>query len=183
MIKFKNNQNNSEYLIIDIKVDGGILLASDILPIFPLLELEKMYLDIFVFEKKLDIKASEISFRKDSILGKWLLENYDQERIIYDNLYISIEKIEQSILIAIIENNRIVSRIIQLFNDKAVGYKNELLESYEEEVLEYILEHDNYENWLGYNSKENKQSIVFENGLYSTKFKNKIKDKSYFSKE
>lgn len=175
MITFKNNKDNHEYLIMNIRTVGGILLFGEILPTFTSLELEKMYFQLPSFEKEIGHHVSEVTFRKDSLLGNWLMENFDQQKIIYENScaqldsYISHEKIENAIAIAILENNKIVDKIIPLFSNNATGDKRQLLEEYEEDVLDYILEHGDFRAWSESANKEIEQYVVFEDGKYSKK--------------
>jgi len=177
MITFKDNKDNNEYIIMNIHIDGGVLVASDILPVLVANEIEKMYLSLPSFEQEIGKYISEVSFRKDSLLGEWLLNNYNQKKIIYDSKYISVPKIEQAMAISMLECNRIIDKIIPLLNAKVTGDIGELMDVYDKDALNYILEHDNYEEYIyqsnsgRYIQKEvdNKEYIVYENGKYSKK--------------
>jgi len=107
MIKFSNNIVNDEYLMIDIHIDGGILLASDILPIFASLELEKMYLNLFSFEKEIGNYIHEVSFRKNSALGQWLIANCEQQKIIYEE---NLKSCQQDKEYIVFENDKYTKR-------------------------------------------------------------------------
>ena len=176
MIKFSDNKDNREYLMINSKVDLGILLASNITPIFVYNEIQQMYFNLYQFESKLpenkimkNTRADNIAFRKDSLLGIWLLENYDQEKIIYENQFVRYEKVVNALNVALYENNKISEKIMPLFQERVNGSKKELIKQYEEEVIDYILTHDNFYEWINRDEKEPVEYIVFENGEYCKK--------------
>ena len=154
MIKFRINKDNSEYLMINVKVDGSILIASEILPTFASNELQKMYFDLFQYEKEINTKIickeyiSEVAFPKSSLLGQWLLNNYEQKKIVYEDEFIYYEKVINALNIAIFECSPIAERIIPLFRQKIKGSKEELIKEYDEEILDYILTHDDFEAWI-----------------------------------
>lgn len=176
MIKFSDNKDNSEYLMINRSLGIGILLVSEITPIAVYNELSQMYFNSHQFESKLpenkvmkNTRADNIAFRKDSLLGIWLLENYDQEKIIYENQFVYYEKVVNALNIALYENNDIADKIMPLFQTRLTGSKKELIKQYEEEVIDYILTHDNFYEWINKDERESVEYIVFENGEYSKK--------------
>jgi len=173
MITFRNNKDNNEYLMINALVDGGILIVSDNLPTDVLNEIQKMYFELFTFQKELNqnklikkTRVDEVAFKRNSLLGQWLMKNYDQKKIIYKDLFIYYEKVVNALNIAIFEDNEIAKKIIPLFKNQVNGDKYDLLKEHDEEVLDYILNCDNFYEKIEGKEKELEEYIVFENGEY-----------------
>lgn len=175
MIKFRSNKDNPDYLIWHIRFDGAQLIMGEILPTYVQNELEQMYFDSFEYQNEINRRiigrelVNEISFRRDSLLGKWLIHNYDQKKIVYEDEFIDYKKVQNALNIAIFECSPIAERIIPLFRQKINGSKEELIKEYDEDVLGYILTHDDFESWISNEEKEAEEYVVFEDGEYSKK--------------
>lgn len=175
MIKFRNNKDNPDYLMWNVRVDGGQLVISEILPTYVQNEIEQMYFSSFEYEKNINTRISfrdhigDIAFPKASLLGQWLLSNYDQKKIVYEDEFVYYTKVINSLNVAMFQDNPISERIIPLFKKKINGPKRDLMKEYDEEVLDYILTHDDFEAWIGEEKKEPTEYFVFEDGEYSKK--------------
>jgi len=175
MIKFRSNKDNPDYLIWHIRFDGAQLIMGEILPTYVQNELEQMYFDSFEYQNEINRRiigrelVNEISFRRDSLLGKWLIHNYDQKKIVYEDEFIDYKKVQNALNIAIFECSPIAERIIPLFRQKINGSKEELKNEYEEELLDYILTHDDFDAWVSEEEKEPTEYFVYEDGEYSKK--------------
>lgn len=175
MIKFRNNKDNPDYLMWNVRVDGGQLVISEILPTYVQNEIEQMYFSSFEYEKNINTRISfrdhigDIAFPKASLLGQWLLSNYNQKKIVYEDEFVYYTKVINSLNVAMFQDNPISERIIPLFKKKINGPKRDLMKEYDEEVLDYVLTHDDFEAWISEEKKEPTEYFVFEDGEYSKK--------------
>lgn len=181
MITFKSNKDNNEYLMIDARYSMLTLGQSQKLTGEVLDEANKIFSKLYKFEKENNhIIISEVAIRKDSAIGQYLLKHSNQDDIINEDLFIYYENIVNALNIAIYESCAIAERIIPLFRRKVHGSKEELLKEYDEVVLDYILTHDDFHEWIEPQEKDPTEYIVFEDGEYSKKTlltNNKVLDK------
>ena len=182
MIFFERNKENSNYLMIGPKTNLGILLIDDDieLPQEVKEEVNCMYFDLFSFEKENKTGyVSEVAFLKDSVLGKYLIENNGKNGIVNLDLEMTYEKVINAFNISVFEDNPIQQKILPLFKGQVMGTKEDLVKEYDEDVIEYILEHTSFEDYLNGNNgvKNNTTYVVFENGEYTKKSLRKENEK------
>ncbi|MBE6147662.1 MAG: hypothetical protein E7168_04945 [Firmicutes bacterium] len=178
MIFFKQNANNRDYLVIS-RIDLGILIVSDTynLPTDLVSEINKMYFEIFTFEKEKKMGyISEMSIPKNSLLGSYLIENQGKDGIINSDLRVKYSKVVNAFNLAVYTNNPIQEEILPLFKGEVSGERDELVEKYGETVIDYILEQPNFLDYvLGINNQD-KSYVVYEDGKYEIKsFGSKVK--------
>lgn len=121
---------------------------------------------------------SEFKIRKESALGQYLIENNGRNEIVDYTNYISFETIKNAMEIAIFNDDaKMSSKIIPLFQKQRFGTKEELLKEFprDEEVLNYILENNDFEKHLAKinheeePTQEDKSFVVYEDGEWSIK--------------
>lgn len=191
MINFRTNTDNNDYIIIDAKFDLIALLLSEqdflTVPIPDGLknEINNMYFSLFEYEKeKKTGYISEISILKNSTLGKFLLSNTDMEEIINEDQVVDYKKVVNAFNIAAFQADAISAEIYPLFCGQIQGNKEELIEQYDEKVLDYILENPSFDIYLEKKNGTYKDVIytVYEDGEYSQKKLSKNKNLSKIKK-
>lgn len=174
MIKFKSNTKDDKYLTLSF-LDISMLAYDDELSL-PV-EVVKDARRIFYKRSELTIKnkhnKDKFNIRKDSTIGQYLINNFDQDYIINEDEYIYYVQIIEALKISIFENNEIFNQIIPMFRAQVQGSKEELRKNYDESVLDYILENDNFEEFLTKQDENyeesNSEFIIYENGEFSSK--------------
>ncbi len=132
-----------------------------------LYEINRRYIDKF-------------KIRKDSALGKYLIENVEQNEIEDYTNYISYENICEAYLISSFQNDaKLTNKILTLFQNQCSGSKEELLKEFPfyEAALDFILENNDFEKYLAkvnqeeIEEEEAKQEpfIVYEDGVWAIK--------------
>lgn len=165
MIDIRTNSDNSEYLVIS-RCGVGTLFIEDKVPQEIKKIAKKAYYGIIKFEKEKYI--SEVSIKKDSELGNYLLHTEDI-KVYNDDIYVTYEKVVNSFNIAIFESNPISEKILPLFKKQISGTRNKLLENYDVETIDYILSNPNFCTYLDkingeYEAdSEQNECVVYEN--------------------
>lgn len=172
-MRFRTNKDNKEYITIK-KVDltliavicekRNIELCNEAMRIFgKLIE--------FGFENSLYNENIEI--RKDSVLGTFLLKNPFKEEIINADLELNYDKVVSAFNIAVFKNNEIAKKILPLFQkpEEAKLKSKELVEKYGEEVIDFILENNDFDDYLIKLKKDVEPTVytVYEDGEFSRK--------------
>lgn len=165
----KTNKDNEDYLtLLDaINVLGRVLFDTTLKNVKD--EAENMYMGLFEYNNinnSNSINTCEI--RKDSLVGQYLLNS---RTIKNDDLNISFQKVKNAFTIAMFESNPLSLQILILFQNQVSGSKEDLMRKYDESVLDYILEHDDFDRHL---EKKNEtyqpgEYIVYEDGFYFKK--------------
>lgn len=182
-MKFKTNKDNKDYITINrmdlpllavICQDKYVEVSNEALNIFSKLN------DFGFKEKKLFLNEFEI--RKDSLLGKFFLNNPLEDEIINDDLVVDYTKVVNAFNIAVFQNNEIAIEILSLFqNPKELNQKTSSLErKYGKETIHFILENNSFEDYLKSLAKEEpKKYFVYEdNQFYYKELKEKGKVKT-----
>lgn len=167
MINFKTVKDNEEYIIFNGKKGLEYLIKDDQIKEKIKVVASSIYFDTFKYENENKIPSiSEIAIRVDSVIGIFLMEN---DLIYSENLIVSYNKIINAFNIAIFENNPIVKSILPLFKNQISGKKDELIGTYSSEVIEYILNNDDFNYYIERLNRtyQPKEYIVYENGEFT----------------
>lgn len=169
---FKTNRDNNDYIMINAKIDLGMLIFEDKITEKIKNEVGFIYSSLFKYEY--DMKCSyisDIAINKNSDLVKFLIEKASVYNFGNEDLIVDYDKVVNALNIAIFEENPIAKSILPLFKNQVSGKKDELVEQYNKEVIEYILENEDFnyyiENINGTYKPE--EYIVYENGEFTKK--------------
>ena len=133
-------------------------------------EMRNMYERLFEYEEQVGEYLNYVAIQKDSIIGHYLITHVDNKIIINEYLFIDQKKIINAIDIALLEKNQeMFYFLFPLFKNIECGIYDDLKKYYSEDALNYILEHDSFQEYLQNNNGKNKQYVVYEDGKY---FKN-----------
>lgn len=140
------NKNDADYIILENDILSLRLLALQ--ENFPDdIRNEILNIHLAIVNSKLD-SSHKIAMRKDSNLGRYLIQNTDCETIINTTDYISHEKIKQALLISLHKgDDKESNKIWHLFRHDIEGNKEILIDSIEEHILDYILQHSSYDKY------------------------------------
>lgn len=165
--KFKEIKENPDYILARVAGDEGLFN----------LVLKKVDDDVVVFIHDIfykmskvvpedEIYFSKIAIRKESYLGEYLMTHEDGKTIQNTSLYIDYDKIVNAFSIATYgKNEQMAMQLYPLIIKKINGLYDDLKEHYPEDVLNYILEHDSFQEYLQkLDSKEGRQYFVYEEG-------------------
>ena len=132
-------------------------------------ELGLIHTKIREYEKKNNWSIGEMTISKDSVLGRYVVESNDS--YIFDDIDITYKKIVSAFNIAVFEDNPISKDIYPLFKHQISGDLKSLSEKYDENVINYILNNNDFEYYLNIiNGKyEPLEYKVFENGDFIKK--------------
>lgn len=151
-LNYSVSKENDQYLMLKggfffdyLMIDEDVILDDDMCG-----ELYHLFHAIEVYERKNRRTFSdEVAILRNSRLGQYLETYTDGENIINEDCYVSHSKVVGAYDIATDkENFKMSNRILPLFKARVEGTKQELMEIYSEEVLDYILSHSNYEKYL-----------------------------------
>lgn len=145
MITFKTNKDNDNYIVIT-RFELILMTGIQDIP----LEIRNEALD--VFSKMIKIEHSigtikEIALSKEERLTNFLLST-NLESIRNEDNIVTYNKVINAFNIATFEKNPISDAILFLFRGQVKGKKEELTKLYGKEVIEYILENDDFEKYL-----------------------------------
>ena len=166
MISFKSNPDNQEYIILDKYNDLGVLMFANDVPPEVKQEASEIMTKIREYHKNnYSGCLNNIVIRKDSYVGIYLSSHSDQKKIINEDLLITYIKVINAFNVAAFEGNKILDKILVLFREQASGSKESLMKKYDEDVLDYILEHDSFYGLARTEEKINaKEYLVYEDG-------------------
>lgn len=165
--KFKEIKENPDYILARVDGDEGLFnlvlkkVDDDVVAFIH---------DIFYKMSKVvpedEIYFSKIAIRKESYLGEYLMTHEDGKTIQNTSLYIDYDKIVNAFSIATYgKNEQMAMQLYPLIIKKVNGHYDDLKEHYSEDVLNYILEHDSFQEYLRkLDSKEDRQYLVYEEG-------------------
>ncbi len=171
MVFFKTNIDNDEYITID-KTYLLQLVVSDKRPKNIRDEANNIFAEALAYQKTNRVTyISEIQIKKDSLLGKYLLENGMSNEIINEDLYVYYEDVVNAFNIAIFENNSVSHILSRLFKEREEGSTIELSKKYGTEVIDYIANNKDFEIYLKKidGIYEPEEYIVYEDGEFSKK--------------
>ena len=172
-IHYKSVPENRDYLLVDVKCDIARLTMREDIEQDVYSELQSIYFKLFTYEHdSVGYIKEPIAIKKDSIVGKYILSH--PEVCLDDDLEVTYDKVVNSYLVATFSNDfKKANKIEPLFIKKVSGTKDELVDKYDSKILDYILEHDNFYEYLDrLDEKDNnkgREYIVYENGQYSKK--------------
>lgn len=140
----KTCRDNKKYITLNKAWTLALVICEDTTPnnIFDLANI--IHNEAIKFEKESGY-IGEIAIRKDSELGQFLLNS---NIIDNDDFDISCKKVMNAFNIAVFEDNPIAIEILSLFKNQINGTKKELMKSQKESILDYILEHDDFQFYL-----------------------------------
>ncbi len=158
-INYSINKDDKNYIMLDARYSLTLIAVLDDTPSEVSDEAMKIFNQKIKYDSKHINKVEEISISKDNILGRYITSRKDKFR--NDSDYISYEKVVNSLNIAMFEDN---IKIMPLFKERIEGEK-EKLNIYSENTIEYILENDNFKDYLDrLDGKEaEKEYYVYEN--------------------
>ena len=180
MITYKTNPNNREYIITNAKFTcTSLFLIEKDHPLEKKMseelraEINQMYASLFQYEKeqKENVYITDVSIKKTSALGKFMIENTDMLQRVNEDCLITYEKVVSAFNTAVFENNLLALEILPLFQAQISGTIEKLSKTYTEDVLTYIVEHPSFETHLEKinGPYEENLEIVYENGEYKEK--------------
>ena len=148
MVKFRTNIDNDEYITID-KTNLMMLVVMDETP----QEIKDVANDIFVetlyFQKNNRITyISEVELRKDSLMGKYLLENGISKKIRNDDLYVYYNDVINSYNIASFERNSVMHLLLCMLRERVEGYTFDLSKKFGNDVIDYISNNKDFNVYL-----------------------------------
>lgn len=112
-------------------------------------ETYKIHWALNEYTRKNDLRfIGAIGIRKDSILGKFILNNKNRERYVNKDLLITYDNIVNALNIAMFEDNEIVKDILPLFKNREQGFYDELSKKYDDSVLKYIMNNRSFGRYL-----------------------------------
>lgn len=165
MVSYKVNVDNEDYIDISgAKLSLGSLVVSERVPKVVREEASIVYSELFFFEKKNNLGyVKNISIRKDSILGEYIINN--------PKLYIKFDDVVNAYNIAVYEGNLIANELLPLFRENVSGYKEELINKYNEIIVDYIVNNFDFKKLVDKQKKDYKEQkmVVFENDHYEYK--------------
>ncbi len=137
----------------------------------------KMANDIREFECQIKQCVYEFKIRKDSVLGRYLVENDGKNGIADYTDYISYHSVCEAYLISSFQNDaKMTNKLLTLLQQQCSGFKEELLKDFPryEEALDFILENNDFEKYrIQVNHQEGKNSeepfVAFEDGEWTIK--------------
>lgn len=143
--KFRTDERNDDYLVI-LEESAGT---------FNMGECGLSGMDISTWQEmraltiaKLN-NGGDIYILKSSLIGEWLLAHADGKNYINDDSFISYNKVVGALNIAIFSNEvKMTNKILPLFQGRVEGTREELMDVFSESVLDYILEHPNFSEYL-----------------------------------
>lgn len=180
---FYTNKENDGYLNFST-YSLYILMVKETTPKKVLKEISLIHSKIREYEKKNKWSIGEMTISKDNILGRYITESNDS--YIFDDINITYKKIVDAFNISIFEDNPISKDIYPLFKHQISGDLKSLSEKYDENVINYILNNNDFEYYLSIvNGKyEPLEYKVFENGDFIVKqLPRKIKEKKLIRSE
>ena len=171
MVKFRTNIDNDEYITIN-KNDLLLLVVVEENPIEIRNEANAIFSETLGFQKNNRVPyISEIELRKDSLIGKFLLENGMSDKIRNEDLYVYYEDVVNAFNIATFENNSIFHILSRLFKKREEGSTIELSNKYGTEVINYISNNKDFNTYLKKidGTYQTKEYIVYEDGEFYKK--------------
>jgi len=164
---FYTNKENDEYL--NFSAFALYMLGVKEIPKEISKELGSIYSKIREYEKKNKRSIGEMTISKDSVLGRYVVESNDS--YIFDDINITYKKIVDAFNITVFEDNPISKDIYPLFKQQISGDLKSLSEKYDENLINYILNNNDFEYYLSIVSGkyEPKEYKVFENGDFVVK--------------
>lgn len=138
-------EDNDEYIEInkfDIFVLANTIENYDIEK-----ENQQMLSKVLEYEKANNKYIDKIAIRKDSLLGKYILNLPKGKVCNFDNI-ITFEKVTNALNIAIFEINPIAKKLIVPFMKQACGDKIDLIKEYGDETVNYIISNSNFNMYI-----------------------------------
>ena len=170
---FHEIKENPNYILVEVKHELLTLilrLNEKGIDLKVLKEMRFIHEKLFEFEEQVGYYLDYAAIRKDSIVGEYLINHIDGRDIINESLLISLKKITNALRVALLEKNQeMFYFLFPLFKNIECGIYDDLKKYYSEDALNYILEHDSFQEYLQNNNGKNKQYVVYEDGKY---FKN-----------
>lgn len=165
---YSDIKDNKDYITIGSLFDlGFIIFSSDSLLDEIKDEFEKLYFDGLVSGNHTKYLDYKILIRRDSNVGIFI--NNHPELFINISMEITYKKVADAYLTAIYDDDsKMANKILPLLKGKICGMRDELSSKYCEDVLDYILNNDNFEEHVfGVNSDKKEKYLLYENGHYS----------------
>ena len=163
MIRYKTHPDNNNYILIGIRTNISMLLYSYNIP--PKIEeqLEEIYYGSLKYLNNSDF-TGDIAIRKDSLLGEYILTEYDYGN---EDLNITHEKIRNALDIAMFEEDEISSLIFPLFKNLEGGRIDKLKEKYDENILDYIAKRNDFKLYIDKltGTYQGRVDLIYDNGL------------------
>jgi len=165
----KTNKDNKEYLTIN-KCNLLVEIGKEHWPYKIRKEINQIISLLYNAERKIGY-IDQFEIRKDSEIGEFLLFCIENGEIQNEDLNIDFEKITNAFNIAVFENNPIAKEILPLFQGREIGKKEELMQRYSEEAINFILENDDFETYLQKidGKYKIKKYVVYEDGEFCKK--------------
>ena len=171
MVTFRTNIDNNEYINID-SFDLIQIIISKEIPNNIREYANDIDVGLLHFERANKLEyVSEIVLKKDSLLGKYLLDNQNVDYIRNDDLYIYSEDIINSVSIALFEENEMFDALNKVFRKMKEGTTLDLSKKYGSEVINYISNNKDIKVYIEKlkGTYKPKEYIVYEDGEFSKK--------------
>lgn len=190
-MKYKTNQDNNDYLMVNVKYDFAYLLVSDNLniPTDVYNEINKIYTNSFDRNVLDNLNMShfpdKVAILKNSLVGEYLINNSDNINIINLDNYISYCDVVNAFNISVYEDDcKMSNKILYLFKNRKYGFIEELKKEYCSDVIDYIAENRDFDTYLEkkYNAYYPGEYVIYEEDKFVCKnlnIKEKVKVKKY----
>lgn len=165
---FYTNRDNDDYLYFSSFEIFIFLVKNN--PKNIQMELEKILSTKMQYEREFKSNVNYINIHKNSLLGKYLI-NSTPNGFLNNDIYIDKFKVRNALMISMYEDCSISKEILQIFKNQDFGTKEQLLEKYNDYVLDYILENSDFDYYLELKNGTYKPSehFVYENGKFYKK--------------
>lgn len=186
LAKVKFNKKDCDYLVMESKEIENLVCSREVLPainemakslyikkcnyVNKIEEECKVYLESGIYSNLMRI-PNYVAVEKDSAFGQFLMND---DRIIKEDTHIYYTKVVSAFNVAVLAGDNIAEALKPLFKNRIQGSKKELLaQGIKEYVLDYILEHDNFEIYLasldGNHREEVDEECLVYNSCLTTK--------------
>lgn len=129
----------------------------------------------YLFKERISGTKEELVSKYDEYVLDYILQHstfsvYSEEigekEINNANNYINFTKIKNAYLVALNEeNDKITNKIRPLFKERISGTKEEIsLSKHDEYVLDYILQHPNFDEYKDDQEREDEEYMIYEDG-------------------
>ncbi len=165
---FNTNKENKDYL--NFATFGLYMLMVDRnVPKTIQNEANKIHSAIRKYEKETKCSIGEVTISKDSTLGQYVIQPNNGN--IYRDLNVNILTIANAFNISVFEDNPISKDIYPLFKNQVSGTMKALSEEYGEELINYIVDNNNFEYFLDVlnGTYQPKEYNVYENNSIKKK--------------
>lgn len=124
MVTFKINRDNNDYIMINSKINLGLLIVDNKIPEDIKKEAGFIYSSILKYEHETKSDyISDIAISKNTNLVEFLIEKASVYDFNNEDLMVDYDKVVNAFNVAIYEDNPIAKEILPLFKNQVSGKK------------------------------------------------------------